>query len=340
MALLVIVIVLYLERGIDPRAWIKWTFADESKGLRKALEQILPSCTVHHLDLRHQVATCKRLHANHGGKAWGEYLAGTVQFVAPLPSKRLVSLYIEHVLAQCCVEGGAACADFARREVFLFDVASGSWGAEWYCGVQSGKPPGVTSDTVSQARESTWDAVKGAISCSIAHKDITVATAKVEAAIVAVWIRREWLHCPVGTTQWQLKRGSHGFSWPVTHAAWPSRRLISGAPQQTERFVFEGDMQRTVHCVDNIRAALVNFGACTLKQSVLWSRSLRFYMVHYLMMCLLGYVSHAFVFGVHAQCGRHFFADVCVLLLVCCMLHVACCALRGRIAVAQLTKCA
>ena len=163
------------------------------------------------------MATCKRLQANHGGKAWGEHLAGTVQFVAPLPSKRLMSLYIQQFLAQCCVEGGSACADFAGRYVFLFDSASGTWGAEWYCGVQSVNPPGVTSDTVSQSLESTWDAVKGAISCQIAHKDITVATAKVEAAVVAVWIRRGWIQCPEGCSEWQLKLDCPGHPWPLTY---------------------------------------------------------------------------------------------------------------------------
>ena len=127
------VLVFYFKRGIDLRSWIQWTFADESKGLRKALQQVFPSSTFHHIDLRHQVATCKRLHANHGGKAWGEYLAGTVQFVAALPSKRLFSLYAKHFLAQCCVQGGSHCADFARREVFLYAKVSGTWGAEWYC---------------------------------------------------------------------------------------------------------------------------------------------------------------------------------------------------------------
>jgi hypothetical protein len=54
--------------------------------------------------------------------------------------------------------------------------------------------------------------------------------------------------------------------------------LRSGAPQQTERFMFEGDMQRKVHSVvDYNRAAPVNFGVCTLKQSVLGLRGLRFY---------------------------------------------------------------
>jgi len=121
--------VFYLKRGIDLRSWIKWTFADESKGLRKALQQKFPSSTFHHIDLRHQVATCKRLHANHGGKAWGGYLVGTVQFVSALPSKCLFSLYIKHFLAHCCVQGGSQWADFARREVFLCDPVLGTWGS-------------------------------------------------------------------------------------------------------------------------------------------------------------------------------------------------------------------
>jgi len=248
-ALLVTVLAFYLKRGIDLRSWIKWTFVDESKGLRKALEKVFLSSTFRHIDLRHQVATCKRLHVDHGGKAWGECLAGTLQFMAALPSKRLFSLYTQHFLAHCCVQGGSSCADFAGRHVFLYDNVSGTWGAEWYCGVQSGNPLGVTSDTVSQSLESTWDAVKGAISCQIVHKDIQVATTKVQSAVTAILIRRGWIVCPEGSSEWQLQSGCHGYSWPLTHAEWPSRRLLSRSPQTTERFIYEGDTQRKVHSV-------------------------------------------------------------------------------------------
>ena len=144
----------------------------------------------------------------------------------------------------------------------------------------------MTSDTVSQSLESLWDAVKGAISCQIVHKDIRVATNKVEAAVIAILIRRDWIVCPEGSSEWQLKSGCHGFPWPLTYAAWPSRRLLSGFPQQTERFIYEGDAQRKVHSVaDYVRVAPASFCVCSPPQTMLGLRCLRFYTVLILMFC-------------------------------------------------------
>jgi hypothetical protein len=52
-ALFVTVLLFDIKRGLDLRSWVKWTFADESKGLRKALQLIFPSSTADHIDLRH-----------------------------------------------------------------------------------------------------------------------------------------------------------------------------------------------------------------------------------------------------------------------------------------------
>ena len=277
-ALLVTVLVFYFKRGLDLRTWIKWTFADESKGLRKVLQNIFPPSMHHHLDLRHQVATCRRLPANYGGKSWGEFLAGTVQFMSALPSLRLFDFYARHWFTHGCVRDGSSCADFAGREVFVYDSESSTWRADWYCGVQFGKSPGVTSDTVSQSLESTWDAIKGAISCQLAHKDIALATSKVAEAVIALWIRRGWLVASPGSSQWQLQTGREGHSWPLTHAAWPSDRLIAGSPHSTQRFIFEGDVQRKVHSVvDYVRFAPSNFFVSSVSRAVLGFKVSLFY---------------------------------------------------------------
>ena len=57
--------------------------------------------------------------------------------------------------------------------------------------------------------------------------------------------------------------------------------LISGPPQQTEWFMYEGDTQRKVHCVaDYIRGAPVNFCVTTPQQSMLGFPVRRCYTVH------------------------------------------------------------
>jgi hypothetical protein len=200
--------------------------------------------------------------------------------MSALPSLRLFDFYARHFFIHCCVRDGAAFADYAGREVFVYDSDTAMWRAEWYCGIQSGQPPGVTCDTVSQCLESTWDAIKGGISLALAHKDIAIATSKVSEAVIALWIRRGWLVAVPGSSQWQLQSCRDGHSWQLTYAAWPSERLIAGSPHSTQRFLFDGDVQRKVHpVVDYVRHAPLNFRMSSVQCSALGFKSSSFYTV-------------------------------------------------------------
>ena len=81
------------------------------------------------------------------------------------------------------------------------------------------------------------------------HKDITVATKKVQSAIVGGWVKRGWVETdPSDGVSWRVHAGADGAApWPLTHAAYPSPRAISGDREFTERFMFEEVTQRALH---------------------------------------------------------------------------------------------
>ena len=206
--------------------------------------------------------------------------AGNVQFASALPSRVLFSLYTNAFIAEQVCEGNTDFSAWVQKEVFIFDQASGVWDAEWRCGVDTGLPPGFTPDTVSQALESLWGHLKQSLSVSVVHKDITVATKKVEAAIVAGWIHSGWLLSDADRQGcWKVRSEVGGMPWPLTHSAWSSPRLLSGDVEASERLKFEDDLQRkTPAVVWFAQAAPANFQV-SAADSILGMPARRFYTV-------------------------------------------------------------
>jgi hypothetical protein len=115
-----------------------------------------------------------------------------------------------------------------------------------------------------------------------------------------------------GSSQWQLQLGRDGHSWPLTHAAWPSERLIAGSPHSTQRFIFDGDVQRKAHSfVDYVRFAPSNFRVSSMSRSVLGFKASLFYTVPCLQHCWFGPLYSYLVWSFSLAC-LVFFVFACI----------------------------
>jgi hypothetical protein len=250
------------EVGVDLWSLVEAAFWDDTAGGRKA-HRFMWGSKKFWRDLRHQQAALEKIPAALGGKEWGKYASGNVQFMSSLTSP-VFSWYANSYLAELNAEGRHLLSRHIAENVFI--KTSNGWDAEWRTAVDTGLPPGYTADCVSQSMESSWDAIKDAVPPGMAHRSMSIATEKVEAAMTSIFFNRNWIKADA--SGWEMSADT---SWMNTRPAHPLPNTLYGStrPDVSERLIFDSNVQRKVPPVQSyVNSGPLNFQTTVVKARV------------------------------------------------------------------------
>ena len=248
--ILISIIMFYKEQGIDLWKYLGPGMWDATAGGRLAHLRLYGPVRGYWRCLRHQIAGLLKLPSRLGGRVWGQYVAGNVHFVSALATKPLFSLYVNAYISELMKDKPELVGYLTGPgDVFRWNAEEKSWEADWACGPWTGLPAGLTPDTISQGMESSFDAIKDAISVSVHHRDIAYATQKVEHAVNAVLVNRGYVaprSDPQHNGEWQMQEMVHGRSWLNMRPTFPAPLLLSAEGETTERLRWQEGQQRRV----------------------------------------------------------------------------------------------
>ena len=107
-------------------------------------------------ELRHELESVRKtvVSRRYASQDWAQWLAGVVHLVAPMSSDLLFHVTTEGYFARMAEEGLVDLLEYARKDVWYWNVRKELWDAAWRCGASTAWSPGLSPMTIGQSIES------------------------------------------------------------------------------------------------------------------------------------------------------------------------------------------
>ena len=111
------------------------------------------------MDLQHAVRAVKE----HAKDEWGGFLVGALEMCAPLATDELFHVATDGVFARLAEAGRVDLLGCCKNHCWFWNGSKKKWDALWRTGLSTPWKCGLAPDTLGQAVESFWSALKQAL---------------------------------------------------------------------------------------------------------------------------------------------------------------------------------